>query len=353
MSDGPSGLALAGEYYREVVAPLLLGRWPGLAHAGARLGGGSEVLGLDDATSSDHDWGLRLTVLVDHHLVEAVDGYLERSLPATHRGWPTRFATTWDPAVHHRVKVDTPVGFATSRLGVDAGRPWDAIDWLSVTGQSLLEVTAGQVFVDTHGGITALREALAWYPDDVWAHVVGADWARLAQELPLLGRSGARGDDLGSRVVAARLVGTAMHLGFLLERRWPPYPKWLGTAFAGLPRAAAAAPHLAACLGAGDWEQRQAELCRALDVLHELQRRTGLPTGEHALEPFYERPFIGVRASVLGSLRTAVTDAQLLVLPPEVGSVEQWVDAVDVLAPPQRRLAAVRGLAGVAAPAAG
>ncbi|WP_432549089.1 DUF4037 domain-containing protein [Kineococcus arenarius] len=42
------------------------------------------------------------------------------------------------------------------------------------------------------------------------------------------------GDDAGSRVVTARLVRAGVHLGFVLERRWPPYPDWAGTAFTAL-----------------------------------------------------------------------------------------------------------------------
>jgi len=45
-----SGLKLPGDYYREVVAALLAARWPGMPHAAARLGSGSDVLGLDDAS---------------------------------------------------------------------------------------------------------------------------------------------------------------------------------------------------------------------------------------------------------------------------------------------------------------
>lgn len=338
---GTSGQQLARGYLDEVVAPLMAARWPGLPYAAGRLGSGSDVLGLDDAMSRDHDWGLRLTVLVERAAVEAVAGYLERELPDAHRGRPTRFATTWDPVVRSRVEVATAADFAASRLGIGVDVTWSALDWLAVTGQSVLEVVAGPVFVDSQGAITDIRRRLAWYPEDVWRYVVPADWARIGQELPFVGRTGSRGDDLGSRVLTARIVGAAMHLGFLLERRWPPYPKWLGTMFAGLPSAAAAAAPLRASLTAPAWQHREAAICEAVGVLHEVQRGTGLPTGEQALQPFFDRPFRGL-AEVPEVLLDSIADPEVRRLPAGVGSVEQEVDNVAVLTDPQRRVAAAR-----------
>lgn len=348
-----SGLDLAHRYYDEVVAPLLGARWPGLPHAGGRLGSGSDVLGLDDTMSRDHDWGLRLTLLVDEHDVRPVEEYLQQQLPATFEGWPTRFGTTWDPTVHHRVEVATPGQFARSRLGVDAEGPMSPVDWLSVTGQSVLEVTAGAVFADHQGGITAIRRRLRWYPDDLWRLAVAADWARTAQELPFVGRTAARGDDIGSGVIAGRIAQTAMHLGFLLERQWPPYSKWIGTLFAALPRAGAAAAVLQSAMSAPRWQDRQEFLCRALGHLHDLQRSVGLPTGPEPFEPFFDRPFRGVRASVADALHASITDPDIRRLPVGIGSIEQWVDNVNVLVSPRRRVAAARaGYAAITEPAA-
>jgi hypothetical protein len=338
-----TGTDLARRYYDEVVGPIVLGRWPGLPHAAGRLGSGSDVLGLDDATSRDHDWGLRLTLLVDEPMVDEADALLDVALPDTFAGHPTRFPTTWNPHGPHQVEVASPSGFTTSRLGLDATRPLAVDDWLALTGQAVLEVTAGPVFVDTDGRVTAARDRLAWYPDDLWRHAVAVDWARIGQELPFVGRTAERGDDLGSRVVAARLVRVAMHLGFLLERRWPPYAKWFGTTFATLPRAAAAAPDLAAALAADDWRAREEALCRGLTSLHDLQGEVGLPTVADVVVPFFDRPFRG-----LGPAADAVTDAiqdpVVRALPPGVGTVEQWVDDVDVLTDPGRRVAAARGV---------
>ena len=216
-------------YYEQLVGPAVDARWPGLPRAAGRLGSGSDVLGLDDAVSQDHDWGLRLNLLVSADIAAHVDAYLEETLPESFEGLPIRFTTTWDAHRRHRVQVQDVASFVHSRTGVDLRDPLSTDDWLMLTGQAVLEVTAGPVFVDTDGALTAARAALCWYPDEVWKYVIAADWARLAQELPFVGRTAEVGDDLGSRVITARLVEVATHLAHLIDRRWPPYSKWLGT----------------------------------------------------------------------------------------------------------------------------
>ena len=124
---------------------------------------------------------------------------------------------------------------STTRLEFDPRHAPTPQDWLSLTGPVALEVVGGEVFEDTGGALTALRAAMDWYPDDLWRYLVACDWRRIDQELPLMGRAADRGDDLGSRVIAARLVDATMHLGFLLCRAWPPYAKWRGTLFGRLP----------------------------------------------------------------------------------------------------------------------
>ena len=332
-----TGAELARRYYEQVVRPLLGERWPGLPHAAGRLGSGSDVLGLDDATSRDHDWGLRLNLLVPADAVAAVDAALADELPAHWAGHPTRFATTWDPVVRHRVQVETARELALSRLGLDPTSGLSVAEWLSLTGQAVLEVTSGELFADGPGELSGLRRQLEWYPDDLWLHVVAVDWARLGQELPFIGRTAERGDDLGSRVIAARLAGVAMHLAHLLERRWPPYAKWLGTSLARLPRASGVAGPLEQSLAAADWRGRESGLAEAVRALMRLQSETGLPSVTEPLEPFWDRPYQAVRAEVTAVLEQSVTDPDVRALPRGVGSVEQWSDNVDVLAHAARR----------------
>jgi hypothetical protein len=333
-----SGATLSRRYYDELVGPAVAARWPGLPHAAGRLGSGSEVLGLDDAMSRDHDFGLRVNLLVPSGVTGQIDAHLDAVLPEAFDGYPVRFATTWDPQVRHRVQVDDVRTFVASRTGIDGTDALSVSDWLSLTGQAVLEVTAGPVFVDTAGDLTSARRRLAWYPDDLWAYVVATDWQRTAQELPLVGRTADRGDDLGSRVIASRLAGVAMHLAHLLERRWPPYAKWTGTSLTGLPSAAAAATPLRRALAAPDWPTREQGLVDALRILHRLQRDVGLPAVDDPFEPFWDRPYRRVRDEVVTSLEEAITDPAVRALPRGVGSAEQWSHNVDVLVDPERRL---------------
>jgi hypothetical protein len=92
-----SGGELAEQFHADVVAPVLGRAMPRLRYAAGRLGSGSDVLGLDDAMSRDHDWGCRLTLLVDgpdRAAVPHITELLERELPASYQGYPLRWASS-------------------------------------------------------------------------------------------------------------------------------------------------------------------------------------------------------------------------------------------------------------------
>ncbi|WP_375387939.1 DUF4037 domain-containing protein [uncultured Amnibacterium sp.] len=325
------GRELAWRYWDGVVRPPLEERFPDLPYAAGRLGTGSDVLGFDDATSRDHDWGLRLSLFVPADAVEAVDAELARALPERFAGLPTRFAITGDGVERHRVEVATPGAFLVDRLGFDPTAGVRLQDWLSLTGQAVLEVTAGPLFTDRVGLITAARSALTWYPDDVWRHVVACDWIRLEQELPLMSRAGDAGDDRGSRVIAARLAQVAMHLAFLLHRRWPPYAKWFGTAFDSLPGAEALRAPIDVALAATTWQERQAALAVTLEALLRLQVTAGLTGPDRAVAPFWDRPYLQPAPGIVAALLDGIGDGEIRALPRGLGSIEQRTDVVDLL----------------------
>ncbi|MDR7277889.1 DUF4037 domain-containing protein [Catenuloplanes atrovinosus] len=335
-----TGIALARAYHREVVGPLLSREVPRLPHAAGRLGSGSDVLGFDDATSRDHDWGLRLTLLVDDadaDLVPYLDDLLERELPDRFRGHPVRFAMTWDERARHKVSVATVPAFARDRLGI-AFDPADSAGWLMLTGQAVLEVIAGPVFADTTTALGPLRAALRHYPAEVERYVLAAGWHRLAR-LPLHARAAATGQPLHARRLAGTLAEDVMRQAFRLCRAWAPYDKWFERAFQRLPIAAELTGPLTTVLHSVDPRVREDALVTAVRVLLARQRDLGLPTPPDGVGPFFERASRAVRPEVPAALLDGLTDPLLRRLPPEIGAIDQWLDNPWLLARPEARAA--------------
>ena len=149
---------------------------------------------------------------------------LGEELPDRVGEFPVRFPVTWDSSVCHKVEVATVAEFAASRLGVYPTGGLSVLDWLTLTGQGVLEVTAGPVFTDRTRTLAAVRALLAWYPRDVELYVLAAGWQRLCQLLPTVGRTAEAGDVLGSRLLNARLAKDVLLLAFTVAgggRRTP------------------------------------------------------------------------------------------------------------------------------------
>ncbi len=89
-----NGINLARALWSRVVRPVLDEHRPAVPRAAARIGSGSDVLGLDDQMSRDHDWGLRLQIFVPESEKADILTVLHDHLPAEFAGLPTRFAFT-------------------------------------------------------------------------------------------------------------------------------------------------------------------------------------------------------------------------------------------------------------------
>ena len=324
------GLALARTFYEEVVAPLI----GSTEHSAALLGTGSDILGFDTERSTDHGWGPRLQIFVAGADVSRVRNAVERGLPDEFQGWPTRYG--WDAyRVTAHVEVHELDAWLREKLGFDPREPISTRGWLTVPQQFLLEVIAGGVFHDGLGELVPAREALAWYPDDVWLWLIACQWQRIDQEEPFVGRTAEVGDELGSRIVAARLVRDAVRLCFLQERRYAPYSKWLGSAFRQLDAFDALGDPLLEALAATDHEARETALVEVVTRLAARHNALGI-TGpvDESIGLFHDRPF-----RVLGSGRFVdaclerVSDPWLGSLP-LTGAIDQFVDSTDVLSKP-------------------
>jgi Domain of unknown function (DUF4037) len=354
------GLELSRLFYEQAVRPVLEDAFPTLTYSAARVGSGSEVLGFDTARSADHEWGPRLQLFVRADDLAttgaSVSAALSERLPKSFLGWSTHFGPAdaaigameqTDGPVRHRVDVTSISAWSVEQLGFDASAEVNEFDWLATSGQRLAETVGGAVFHDGLGELHALRGRLRWYPDDVWRFVLAAAWQRLAQEEAFPGRCAEIGDELGARLVTARLVRDLVRLCLLMERRYVPYSKWLGSAFDELPCAAFLGPSLMQALAPPTWKEREEHLGLAYVAVAEQHNALGLtPQLNASTRAYYERPYQVIGADRFSSaLQASISSAQIRDLP-LVGSVDQFVDSTDVLSDPRRARAAARALLG-------
>jgi hypothetical protein len=344
------GIELSRRFYADLVAPWLAREFPGLRHAAALVGYGSELLGFDDRMSQDHNFGPRLQIFVgddDFASASAIVARFAEFMPATFLGLPMKVSNTPPYRTgaagdeRHGVEVWTVSQAVAYWLG--GVEPVSAQDWLGLAEQRLLALTAGAVFHDDAGELTALRRRLAWLPRDVWLYKLASQWRRIAEEQAFVGRAGFAGDDLGSRIIAARLARDVMRLAFLIEGCYAPYPKWFGSAFSRLACAHQLSPVLAQVLAADDWKSREALLAEVYLAVGRLQIAMGIP-GARAptIGPYHGRPFSVINADEIASrIREQIADGQLRALP-LVGSLDQVTDATPVVEAPSNARAAIR-----------
>lgn len=350
MTEFIPGLELSRLFFREAVKPILDARFPDLRYDAALIGSGSEVLGFDTPRSADHHWGCRVLLFLsdpDHTAyASAIDDALKQDLPHRFRGYPTSMKASpgeahvrlldtdkQDGLVEHFVSVYTVRDFLIGALEWDGFTPLDAADWLTFPQQWLRALTAGGVWHSGLGEVERVRARLAYFPRDVWLYLLAAGWTRIGQEEAFIGRCGEVGDELGSRIIAARLVRDLMLLCFLMERVYAPYPKWYGTAFSQLACAASLTPIFERVLMADIWQQREAHLSAAYEIVAAMQNALGVTDPLPAeVSPFHGRPFKVIHGDVFAdALIAQIVDAEVKRIADKtrMGSIDQFSDSTD------------------------
>ena len=346
------GLDLSEFFYEESVRPILAARFPKVPHSAALLGPGSEVLGFDTPQSTDHDWGPKLMIFLteDDHAAyrDEIDRVLRQELPREIHGYPTDFGRHDDGTavmaadvsgpINHGVSFFTVRAFCRLWLNLDIDEGPGVVDWLTIPEQVLRSFSGGRVFHDGLGQLEPLRARLRYYPHDVWLYLLATQWKRISQEEAFMGRCGQVGDEVGSCLVAARLVRDLMQLCFLMERQYAPYIKWFGTAFAQLDSADELLPTLIQVLGAGSWQEREKHLSSAYEFVARMHNDLGITEPLPAqVSQYHNRPFLVIHGERFAdAIRAAIIDKEILALPENLGGIDQFVDSTDVLAHPRR-----------------
>jgi hypothetical protein len=315
-------MELSAAFFDEHVAPLADRRLDAANYAAALVGGGSEVLGLDDEVSTDHDWGPRVTMFVEP-AAQRDAASIGAELPTSFRGVSTRFGSRADgPPRVRPFEVTTVEAYFDAWIGFHGSDQATVLDWLATPSMSFLAVTAGAVFRDGVGQLTDARQSADWYPDDVWRWLIACQWRRIGEEQPFIARAARSGDTLGAAVIAARVVRDGMRLAFLLERRYAPYSKWTARAFATLDIGADLASTFEVALDARTPDGPDA-LCEALEVLGSVtNERLGLDVDPSRVQyfgrPMQVAPATDFTEAALGT----VTDPHLRSVATNIGNVD-------------------------------
>lgn len=305
------GLKLSELFYIEVVKPILESEFPNLKYSAGLIDSGSEVLGYDTLQSTDHNWGPRMLLfLSENDYMRNKDKLwtvLSKRLPYNFKGYPTNFGKPdqFDVQlleeikkgpVNHRVEVFTMRSFFKEYLNFDPYSETKTTDWLRFPEHKLLTITVGKIFHDDLD-LDKIRKKFNYYPTDIWLHFLSLQWYQISQEEPFMGRCGDVGDELGSKIIASRLINHLMKLCFLMEKKYTPYSKWFGTAFAELKSSKKLIPIFNKVLNTQSWKEREKHLSQAYTEVARLHNNLSITKSmKTEVSKFHNRSYLIIHA---------------------------------------------------------
>lgn len=231
------GLELSERYYETYGEPMLAERFPELLPRTAvgLAGQGSECFGYDDDISMDHDYGPAFCLWLTAEDYERYGREVQAaydSLPKDFLGVPGRIVSAQGGG---RVGVLEIHAFYRQFIGVEQP-PRSMMRWLHLPDAQLACATNGKVFSDPLGEFSAVRSAIATYPEDVRLKKMAARLAIMAQSGQYnYGRSMRRGDIVAAELALREFVQAGISFVYLYNRRYAPYYKWMFHGMKDLP----------------------------------------------------------------------------------------------------------------------
>ncbi|MBR6694128.1 MAG: DUF4037 domain-containing protein [Clostridia bacterium] len=222
------GLELSRKFYSEVGEGMLKEQFPEMMPllAVGLVGSGSECYGFDDEVSLDHDFEPAFCIFVPSSLDRKTIFSLERAydkLPETFMGFSRQRVS---PVGGRRHGVIITEEFFADKVIKGDGR-LSLYDWLSVPEYSLYEAVNGEIFLDNLGEVSAIRERLSYYPEDIRLKKLAGRILLAAQAGQYnYGRSISRGDTGAAQLAAIEFAKNIMAAIFLINKTYMPYYKW-------------------------------------------------------------------------------------------------------------------------------
>lgn len=305
MNDFVKGMELCKGFFNEYGRIILEKFFPDLKYSAGLIGYGSDVLGYDDTVSTDHMWGPRFYLFLDEGDISVKDDILQvfsQNLPYTYKGYSVNF-TEPDPddcgvqhpefisegTVNPLIFIHTFNEYLVQQLGLSDLDNITPFEWLSFSEHRLLSIVSGEFFTDGLNCARAISK-IKYYPDDVKLYLIASNWEAVASEQAFVKRCSECGDEIGSRVICARIAERLMRLCFLYTNTYAPYSKWFGTAFNRLDINETIKRTIREALLADSPTEREDKIVRAQSLLADMHNESGLTLFvNYKIENYFER----------------------------------------------------------------
>lgn len=199
------------------------------------VGEGSECYGYDDELSKDHDFGPSVCIWLrkDDYLKykDRINKVLE-TLPKTYLGFQELKESEWG---YNRRGLLNIEDFYFKFIG-SVNPPQTINDWQKIPETALSTVTNGEVFLDNLGEFTKIRKQLLnYYPEPIRQNKIATRLMNISQHGQYnYIRCLRRNDLVAANQCLYLFVDEAIHLVFLLNRRYKIFYKWANRALLDL-----------------------------------------------------------------------------------------------------------------------
>lgn len=227
------GMDISRKHYEAYGKQMLKEKFPEYVNrvAAGLVGEGSECLGYDDVTSTDHDFGPGFCLWLTREDYETVGQEMQRAyaeLPGEYMGFPARNVTAQGGG---RVGVLCMDDFFQRYTGCAQAPERESqtglARWMSIPIPALRTVTNGEIFADPLGEFTKRREAFADYPKGVRLRKLAISLGAMAQAGQYnYGRMRKRGDNAAAWLCVSEFVNAAIETGYHLNQMYQPFYKW-------------------------------------------------------------------------------------------------------------------------------
>ncbi len=301
------GMELCENFFNECARQVIEDHFPELRgkYSAGLIGYGSDVLGYDDAVSTDHMWGPRFYLFLDKRDISRKSEIFQAlcaELPFTYEGYSVNFSEpdmedcgVRHPEYIHEGKVNPLIfiqtldEYLTEQLGTSDLDHIEPYEWLAFSEHRLLSLVSGKFFAD---GLNCegILSKIKYYPEEVKIYLIASNWECISQEQAFVKRCGECGDDIGSRIICARICERLMRLCFLYKDTYAPYSKWFGTAFGKLAVDGKVKLAISGALSADSLSERERRLVEAQAMLAGMHNESGITEAvDYQVENYFGR----------------------------------------------------------------